>query len=153
MAPVLTLKMNTNPQSIRLARKLLYATACLAGASEQDARDVELAVGEALANVHRHAYEEGVGPAEIDITCEYSGLTLVVRDWGSARSLPVLPAMLPLETASVSGGRGLFLIRQLMDAIEIQHNPEGWGMTCRMSKRFAEKPSAPSLELAGSTVW
>jgi serine/threonine-protein kinase RsbW len=134
MAPTLSLHIATTPHSIRLARKLLYATACLAGASEETARDIELAVGEALTNILRHAYENGVGPAEVDITCERSGLTLVVRDWGAAKPLPELPAMLPRD--ATSGGRGLYLIRRLMDTVEVQHNPEGRGMTVRLSKGF-----------------
>ena len=44
----LSLHVTTHPDAIRFARKLLYAAARIRGASEQDARDIELAVGEAL---------------------------------------------------------------------------------------------------------
>jgi len=133
----LSLHVTTHPDAIRFARKLLYAAARIRGASEQDARDIELAVGEALTNVRRHAYQDGIGPAEVAIDCHDSGLTVIVRDWGIAGAPPAVPGSLSLE--SNSGGRGLYLISQLMQRVEILQNPEGWGVTLRMAKQFGAR--------------
>ncbi|TMI89277.1 MAG: ATP-binding protein [Bacillati bacterium ANGP1] len=133
----MSLHVTTHPDAIRFARKLLYAAARIRGASEQDARDVELAVGEALTNVRRHAYQDGIGPAEVAIDCHDSGLTVIVRDWGIAGAPPAVPGSLSLE--SDSGGRGLYLISRLMQRVEILQNAEGWGVTLRMAKQFAAR--------------
>ena len=133
----LSLHVTTHPDAIRFARKLLYAAARIRGAPEQDARDIELAVGEALTNVRRHAYQDGIGPAEVAIDCHDSGLTVIVRDWGIAGAPPAVPGSLSLE--SDSGGRGLYLISRLMQRVEILQNAEGWGVTLRMAKQFAAR--------------
>jgi serine/threonine-protein kinase RsbW len=133
----LSLHVTTHPDAIRFARKLLYAAARIRGAPEQDARDIELAVGEALTNVRRHAYQDGIGPAEVAIDCHDSGLTVIVRDWGIAGAPPAVPGSLSLE--SNSGGRGLYLISRLMQRVEILQNPEGWGVTLRMAKQFGAR--------------
>jgi anti-sigma regulatory factor (Ser/Thr protein kinase) len=85
---------------------------------------VELALGEALANVIRHAYEgHGGFTIEVSLAIDASRLELEIRD--TARPFArdsVTP--LPLEIPR-TGGYGLQLIEEVMDVVEYTGSESG----------------------------
>ena len=129
------LRCDTKPEALRAARKMLYAVAKTEGAPEQVAREIEVALGEALANARLHAYGGGVGHVGIDIVYDGTDLSITVHDHGKpVTGRPTIPSSLPLRG---TGGRGLYLIGQLMDAAEIvQPDWRGRGTAIRMMRRI-----------------
>jgi serine phosphatase RsbU (regulator of sigma subunit)/anti-sigma regulatory factor (Ser/Thr protein kinase) len=94
-----------------------------AGANDDELFDVTLSVSEAAANAIKHAY--GANEAAFTIHCEREGqqITVTVRDAGRWRT-----------TRPPGGGRGLEIMRGLLDRVEISSNDEGTVVT--MTKRL-----------------
>jgi len=63
------------------------------------------------------------------------GLVISVRDQGDGFDPTTLADPLDPENLLKSGGRGVFLIRNFMDDVQLQRAPGG-GMEIRMLKRF-----------------
>ena len=120
----------------RIARFVGRATTA-AGLSERAAYAVQMAVDEACTNIIEHAYGgEGVG--SIDCTCEVTkdSLVITLRDHGrpfdpTLVSDPDLDVQLEERTL---GGLGVYLIRQLMDAVDHRYEP-GEGNVLILTKR------------------
>jgi serine/threonine-protein kinase RsbW len=66
---------------------------------------------------------------------EDPGLVVCVRDQGTGFDPDSLADPLEPENLLKSGGRGVFLIRNFMDDVQLHRVPEG-GMEIRMLKRF-----------------
>jgi anti-sigma regulatory factor (Ser/Thr protein kinase) len=130
-----TIHVETRPHNLRLARKLVASAAQLAGADSRTASEIELAVGEALNNAHIHAYQRGVGPVQIDVLVDGPQFTMVIHDHGAPVAPPVIPKETPGEGSG--GGRGLYLIGQLMDDATVERTPqENRGTAVRMMKKL-----------------
>jgi anti-sigma regulatory factor (Ser/Thr protein kinase) len=67
------------------------------------------------------------------MTCDprADGLEVCLHDQGQCLDFDVLPELDPLETRK--GGRGILLIRRLLDRVTCEHPPEG-GNVLRMFK-------------------
>ncbi|MGH2747996.1 MAG: SpoIIE family protein phosphatase [Actinomycetota bacterium] len=101
-------------------------------------QEVLLAVGEAAANACRHGRPPDEVRSEVRIQCALEGeeVTVVVADDGRGFAPEaIVPNGLPDRFAA--GGRGLFLIHQLMDDVDIDSSAEG--TTVRMTRRIAEE--------------
>ncbi len=95
-----------------------------AGLDERAAYAVQMAVDEACSNIIEHAYgEQGGG----DVECEYEvtdkSLVITLRDQGhpfdpTAIADPELDARLEQRPL---GGLGVYLMRQLMDAVDYHY--------------------------------
>jgi anti-sigma regulatory factor (Ser/Thr protein kinase) len=121
MAWRLTFCFKSEVTTIPVARRLVAYIARMEGASEEVAQSVEVAVGEILANAYHHAYRGGVGPLELDISCDGPKLRILVHDDGApVVDKPAIPRVLP----EGAGGRGLYIVGQLMDEAEVIH-PRG----------------------------
>jgi serine/threonine-protein kinase RsbW len=131
----ISLRVESHPESLRVARRLVHSIALLAGASGSEASEIELATGEALSNAHRYAYPGGVGPVEVDVQALESELAVTVHNSGREVSPPTVPATLP--GYSSAGGRGLYLISQIMDRLEVGIDRQGHGVVLRMARRLA----------------
>lgn len=134
---ILELQTDSHPESLGDARRRVRDAMTRAGLDQEAARDMEVAVGEALSNVYQHAYPGGIGPVSVEVVVVPTALTVVVRDEGDATAAPVIPRRLPPRTNT--GGRGLYMIGCLADQVEMQVNPEGHGVTVRITAR----PEAP----------
>jgi serine/threonine-protein kinase RsbW len=75
-------------------------------------------------------------------------LTIRVRDEGEGFDPSTLEDPLAPENLLKSSGRGIFLIRNFMDDVQLQRAPEG-GMEIRMVKRV--QPAADSANPAART--
>lgn len=84
--------------------------------SELDVMEVLTAAGEAAANAIEHAAAGRDATVEISGRAENGGITITVRDHGSWRARDTDPA---------NRGRGLALMRALMDEVEVRPSPQG----------------------------
>ena len=90
--------------------------------------DVVLALDEAVSNAVRHG-SRGGEPVEVTVDSDGEWVEMTVRDGGPTPRLPRLPAEPPpvLHT----GGRGLWLILQLVDEVRLQRIEDGTRLTMR----------------------
>jgi len=95
--------------------------------------EIELALREAMANAIIHGCGEDSGrEVQVCLACDYErGMLLVVRDPGPGFSPDSIPSPVVGENIYSSGGRGIFLINQLMDEV---HHKKG-GTEIHMIKR------------------
>lgn len=89
-----------------------------AGAGEDELFDVTLSASEAATNAIEHAY--GAREATFTIRCERDGqqITVTVRDAGRWRT-----------TRPLGGGRGLEIMRALVDSVKVDSDEEGTTVT------------------------
>jgi anti-sigma regulatory factor (Ser/Thr protein kinase) len=90
--------------------------------------DVLLALDEAVSNAIRHG-SSGGEPVQVSVESTGDWVEMSVRDGGPTPRLPRLPDEPPpvLET----GGRGLWLILQLVDEVRLQRIGEGTRLIMR----------------------
>jgi len=123
---VLQLTLDTQPEVLGGLRNTLERWLAAAGASENEIFDIALSASEAATNAIEHAY--GARDASFTIRCEREGddVTIVVSDEGRWRTL-----------RAHGGGRGLMIMRSLMDLVEVNTDEEGTEvkMTKTLSRR------------------
>ena len=90
--------------------------------------EVLLALDEAVSNAIRHGSRAG-DPVEVTVDSDSEWVEMSVRDGGPTPRLPHLPAEPP--PALQTGGRGLWLILQLVDEVRLQRIGEGTRLTMR----------------------
>jgi serine phosphatase RsbU (regulator of sigma subunit)/anti-sigma regulatory factor (Ser/Thr protein kinase) len=90
--------------------------------------EVQLAVGEAVANACRHGRNPS-GRSELRVRCALEGRTVevTVADDGPGYVPPAESYELPDRFAS--GGRGLFLMKAMMDDVEVEATDDGTVVT------------------------
>jgi serine/threonine-protein kinase RsbW len=100
----------------------------LVGVDEEVVADVLLALDEAVSNAIRHGSRAG-DPVLVSIEAGGGWIEMSVHDGGPTPRLPRLPAEPPppLQT----GGRGLWLILQLVDEVRLQRIDEGTRLVMR----------------------
>jgi anti-sigma regulatory factor (Ser/Thr protein kinase) len=103
-----------SPAALASVRRLLRRWLRMHGASEDEAYDILVACQEACANAVEHAY--GPGQAHFDVEAEQDGaqIRIVVRDRGRWRA-----------PRGEHRGRGLPLMRSLMESVEVEHTDTG----------------------------
>lgn len=130
----LTLTLPSDLRLLAVARCFIEA-ACRAGGLDPKTTDaVVLATHEAANNVIRHAHHHRPD-AQLQIQCVLDGDAVEVRvlDEGEPFDPNQLPDLDPSDDCRI-GGRGLFLMRSLMDELSCQ--PRGdHGNALRMVKR------------------
>jgi anti-sigma regulatory factor (Ser/Thr protein kinase) len=106
----------------------------LGGIDAEVVADVLLALDEAVSNAVRHG-SRGGDPVLVTVDADGEWVEMTVRDGGPTPRLPRLPAEPPpvLHT----GGRGLWLILQLVDEVRLQRVGDGTRLTMR--RRFASR--------------
>jgi anti-sigma regulatory factor (Ser/Thr protein kinase) len=109
--PALTLTFSAIDLALPASRNALRRYAREAGLHSEDTQALLTAVGEAMANAILHAYEPGqIGIVRLQLELENEHLTAVIEDWGRWRKAP----------SREHGGRGIRIMRSLMDRVEIQ---------------------------------
>jgi anti-sigma regulatory factor (Ser/Thr protein kinase) len=98
------------PEGLRPMRHRLHAWLELRGCAPDDADAVVLAVNEAAANAIEHGYHDSNGLVEVTGDVSDGELQIVIEDQGGWRTGEPDPAR----------GRGLPLMRTLMDDVEIE---------------------------------
>ena len=104
------------------------------GAAKKDEDDIEIALGEALANAVIHGNHENP-EKQVHVTCRCSmdgEVVITLRDEGEGFDWDAVPDPTEPERRLLSHGRGLYLMRALMDEVSF----EGNGTVVRMRKRM-----------------
>ncbi len=136
---VVTLHVESRLDHVELAARAMRSLCATAGLPGREAAQVELAVGEALNNVIRHAYHGAAGHMiEVTFAHESGQLTIEVTDEGDPMP-PGRPVVFDFDPADIAhlpeGGMGLFLIHSVMDSVEYRRLGER--NTLAMSRRLA----------------
>lgn len=147
--------------SIPVARSILGSTMLNLGIAERCVDDVELVVTEACTNVLRHA-EPDSADYEVEVSITDDRADIKIKDRGPGfdqKSLDQARALDPTE----EGGRGILLMRALVDRIEFLNEPAS-GTIVHLTKnlvladgslldhqhlpgqRTSPKPSSPERE-------
>jgi serine/threonine-protein kinase RsbW len=127
-------------RQLAVARGFVEAICQTSGFAAEITDAVALACHEAIDNVIRHAHQDRPG-AHIQIECGLAdeGIEICLYDEGRPFDLTTVP---PLDPAEVRlGGRGLYLIRKLMDVVSCEPRGER-GNTLRMVKRCLRNPGS-----------
>ncbi|MFY2556689.1 ATP-binding protein [Corallococcus terminator] len=114
-----------------------------AGFPGATAEHVELAVAEAVANAIQHG-NQGVEGRRVDVMLVSleDWVTVSVRDEGAGFDVSTLPDPLDPAQRLKPSGRGVLLMRALMDAVEFSPHPQG-GTVVRLSKQQPAVPNTP----------
>ncbi|HEU4423036.1 MAG TPA: ATP-binding protein [Pilimelia sp.] len=135
----LVLHLPRDRETVPLARRVLDGALSTAGVAPECRADINLALTEACANVVSHASD--VAEYEVAITAEGQRCTIEVTDTGPGAE----PAQLtqPMPDPRAESGRGLHIIRAVMDVAEVAAGPAG-GLVIRMIKKLVFTPG-PTL--------
>jgi serine/threonine-protein kinase RsbW len=128
-----TLTIPSDLRLLALARSFVEAVCQVAGLDEGATNAIVMATDEATNNVMRHAHRDQPD-APVQIQCFFcpDGLEVRLLDEGAPFDLAAVPHLDPAELRV--GGRGVFLMRALMDELSCQPRGER-GNTLRMVKR------------------
>ena len=100
----------------------------LGGVDEEVVADVLLALDEAVSNAIRHG-SGGGAPVVVTVRSDGEWVEMSVHDGGPTPRLPQLPDEAP--PALHTGGRGLWLILQLVDEVRLQRVGDGTRLIMR----------------------
>jgi PAS domain S-box-containing protein len=123
-AEPLHLEVSTDPTRLRDVRRHLAGWLRRSGASEEDVEIAQMACHEACSNAIEHGYGFGEGSFTIDAHMDNGKVVLEVADRGSWIDRP--------EGTLPHRGRGIALMKALMDAVQLTH--EDGGTTVRMER-------------------
>jgi anti-sigma regulatory factor (Ser/Thr protein kinase) len=110
----------TEPEALASMRSLLRRWLRHVEGSDQEIAEITTACGEAATNAIEHAGAGGETPFEVDGRLDGQEVTITVRDFGAWRP--------PREGDQ---GRGLSLMRALMDSVDVSPSPDGTTVSLR----------------------
>ena len=144
------LEMPSRIESLDTAATVVGQLAEIAGFDEHSRLDIQVAVHESLINaiVHGNRRDE-VRRVRLEIALECDGLEVRVRDEGQGFDPACVPDPLALENLCRPSGRGILLIKALMDAVSFGRSLGG-GMEVTMRKRHGRKQESAGTELPAS---
>lgn len=145
-APGVRITLPARPESVAVVRQALAGIADVLDLDAAVVADMKMAVSEACTNVVVHAYDDGDGVLEVEMTPEEIGLRIEVRDHGTgirpqvnnARDVPAL-------------GLGLPLIAALSDSFEL-HGTAGQGTEVRMTFTYARESDPAAANPVTGTI-
>jgi serine/threonine-protein kinase RsbW len=131
--PPLTLTIPSDNRMLSVARAFIEAACQVANLDKSVIHAVVLATGEAFTNIVRHAHEHRPN-AKLQIQCclTAEAIEILFHDEGEPFDVTKVPHLEPGELRL--GGRGVYLMRTLMDELGSSPRPGG-GNTLRMVKR------------------
>ena len=112
----LQLSLPARPEQLGPLRRTLHDWLAGLGASPAETYDVTVSVNEIASNAIQHAYGLGDAHFSVDGRCDAGDLTLVVRDFGRWRER---------NESRANGGRGLDIVRALMDDVVVDRGTDG----------------------------
>jgi serine/threonine-protein kinase RsbW len=121
-----------NPLLERISNDILTLTG-----SKDEAFKIKLALEEAVVNAMRHGNSLDAGRiVAVHVEADKKAITLDVHDEGKGFDFRVLPDPTRGEKAHLPSGRGVYLMRKLMDKVEFYDAGSG----VRMTKHFRTHP-------------
>jgi PAS domain S-box-containing protein len=126
--------------SLRAFRGTLRRWLAAAGAAPEELQDVTMAANEAIQNAIEHAHALSRRAVEVQLDRTNGAIEVAVRDHGAWRP--------PRES---SRGRGLPLMRALMDDVDVEPGPHGTTVTLRRSLGAAQLGITSGTNRTGSS--
>ena len=135
----LVLNVTSDPANLARVRKSCEAFCLSHGLEGSAVHEVGLCVNEAMANVTRHVYG-GATDKPVVVTANAiedwhagAGVKITVRDWGAG----VNPMTLPRKARDpeTPGGLGLICLRELLDEVRFDKQPDGMLLTMIKRKK------------------
>jgi serine phosphatase RsbU (regulator of sigma subunit)/anti-sigma regulatory factor (Ser/Thr protein kinase) len=124
----LALRFPAEPRELTTLRARLNEWLDRLGAAPTERSEITLAVNEAAANAIEHAYGLGDGDFTVEGTSDDGRIVVVVRDFGRW-----------YDRESQTRGRGVSLMRSLMDAVDVDRGVDGTTITLR--RRLHREPA------------
>ena len=121
----LELRLPAEPASLALMRRALERWLTAVGVNDEIAYEIKVACGEACMNCVEHAYPPGDGDFVVRASNLDREVELEVRDFGFWRP----------PRGNTDRGRGLELMRRLMDSMKVVPGPEGTTVHLRRRTR------------------
>lgn len=116
----MALSLPRETRTIPVARHVVVATLHELGVAQSCTNDIELAISEACANVIEHAAVED--EYEIHLSLDHEQCEIRVVDVGGGMDEATLVGIMP--TSNTATGRGVLLMRALVDRIDFRSEPE-----------------------------
>ncbi len=143
----LTLNLPAAHRGVRIARSVVQRFSRMQGLPQTEADALVLVVSELLGNAIDHGGGEAAMTEEdldgdirmrLNFVMSADSYTLSVTDQGGGNAEEIGKL---LDTADFfdledDRGRGLFLLKQSVDAFDVLPSPDGTGLTFRVSKRY-----------------
>lgn len=128
-----------------------FATDCLneAGIGGEDAYDILLALNEAVTNSCRHAGDAGV---ILTILCELIEGRFVIQIVDNGHGFDFSEEMYEMPEPLSQGGRGFFLMRELMDDVSVSTDGYGTRVTLSRSLRSPDPARGRTSPSNGASV-
>jgi len=116
--------MPSDPRYLCVVRGAIGPLAAMMGWDESDCRAITLAVGEAVANIIRHAYHDSAG-GSIELECRENadGLEFILLDKGDAVDRTKICAR--ALGCDQPGGLGTHIIKDVMDTVSYEATAGG----------------------------
>ncbi len=139
--PPLTLTLPSDLRLLTVARSFIEAVCQVGGFDATATNAIVLATDEATNNAIRHAHKNNPAtPLQIQCYLRADGMEIHLLDEGPPFNLDAVPHLDPGELRI--GGRGIYLMRTLMDEVSCQPRGER-GNTLRLVKRSPHDSSTP----------
>ena len=129
---IVELEVPSSPEYVAIVRQAVEGIARRMDFDEIQIEDLKLAVGEACTNAVRHGcVKDDLQHIAVRCTVMNDGLSVEIRNDIRDCTVPIFPAA---PDVTREGGFGLYLIRKLMDEVDIVWEPET--AVVRMLKRL-----------------
>jgi serine/threonine-protein kinase RsbW len=136
-ARVFSLTLPSEPKMLSVARTFVEAVGLSCSLERSIIHAVVTATGEAITNIIRHAHRNlPAAQIHLQFQVQAESVVLIFQDEGAPFDIAQVPHMNPGELRI--GGRGVFLMRALMDEVTCEPCIPGQrGNTLRLVKRCA----------------
>jgi serine/threonine-protein kinase RsbW len=136
--PPFTLTLPSEPRMLSVARTFVEAVGQAHRLDRNLVHTLVLVTGEAFTNIVRHAHRDvPLAQMEIRLQILADAVALTFQDQGEPFDLDTVPDLAPGELRI--GGRGIYLMRTLMDELTCQPRPGRDGNVLHMVKRFTAR--------------
>ena len=135
MSEIMKMCVPGKPEYVRTVRMTAASIASGAGFDIEAIEDIKVAVSEACNNTVVHTRESNITDYSVEFEREEKKLTITVIDAGPGYDTEAYEE--PVIDEPRSGGLGLFIIRALMDEVDVVSKP-GVGTNIRMTKYISK---------------
>jgi serine/threonine-protein kinase RsbW len=134
-ARVFSLTLPSDPRMLSVARTFVEAVGQACSVERNVLHALVMATGEAVTNIIRHAHRNlPAAQLHLQLQLQPDSVVLVFQDQGEPFDIATVPHLNPGEMRI--GGRGVYLIRTLMDEVTCEARDAGQrGNVLRMVKR------------------
>jgi serine/threonine-protein kinase RsbW len=128
--------------SVGIARHICRDALVSLGVRDECVADIELAVTEACTNILRHAAS---GSHEYEVQVEIDDRTCQIRVKDAGDNFHLAEEQVPVPVTAETG-RGLLLMRAMVDQLDLDHEPEaGTVVTLTKELAFDDSPTHRGL--------